>query len=1449
MWSLQTKSKRNKLLIGISFVMLFLSFSLFSYSISNLSLAEDGVEDEEDLWMINLDDYVVLTWVANTVEYLTALYLYADDPYSSTSVVLRYDSWLNALVINSSINANAMGIWYKDFLSVKTNREENRYSDFNEWIAWSVFVWWSGNKLDKTMIGSYNEYWDYVSSLNWRNDSAVIVWGEGNTASQAWTVIVWWSDVSLKAEYLSIIWSNNVSVDHSSESVVLWGKNVYFWAWAWHWFYAWNNLKWGYDNYLIWSWIDTQSPGHYSDNLRQTFAWSTVPSWLEIKWGLGWYVWFYVNTENGLWLNTSTPRVSFDIRSWGPLKLWKFKWVNGYNLMVYKDDQKLLCNEGVDMWNLTQKYRWTVVYVELKDNGKFIGAWFCWCNGMDWTPMSNDTLTQYVCTNYNANDRKQNCLGEEWLNNVVLHKGTEWLQRWDEEANGWIWGWVKLNWTFWWVPGLLEWSQRECVYSCKVWYHPGVKSPQGWFTWDCQACTKPYHSVFISPWTWYDDCQFVCEAWYKYNWWTSNRETEWCTACKYWEWTTWMNQALMCERCEYPIWVSASLKNSDWTSMKFYSWSMWNSTTKTWTRESYFAWFTSFGTKWKYSCNYDCSPGYMYSFNWTKWWNFCTECEIGTYSPGWQYSWEAWGTCAKCTNKSDKSISFSWKDFNWVLQTWTIAAKDVSWYTSKWKGTNNCEWTCNPIIWLVKDWDSCKCPDGSHLELLGAQPRCISNNAEIGCSWGPLSSLALRGSPYKKIWGTANWYNFTWNLAYWTYTTNSSDLWKAQFSCPTDYSQDGYKCKTPLYGECGSINWTSVESISKNDSSLCSNGTKYADYTEVEIKYFGDDNKFQFFPLNTIQTNENKYLVTWTCKWKDNKPEYSASCYAYKKWTSKPGKCPTNSRDTNGKALIKCDTDFSVCKDKRSCPTIQNTGFTKYVDLRNEFNIVPAYNNIEDNWKYWSCPWVFWWKSADCHSCDKNTSWSERRHWCTLDKIIIKCSNAPKNWNNINSWAAQYWSTFSEEVDTYNPWQKKWERLDPDYNWTLEACQYKCKKNYHRYNNECVKNPKVWAGGSEDHQWLPDYDDLCSAGKPSKVSLDDDGYFTWTCSNWSMSEEWKSKSYSCPYACTKTISYAAWKRNGYETNPWNNTFYDNWTNVSWKTCPCICNDGYHVSGGTCVKNPSCWSSNGLTTWYPSSLCNPGTASPVWYYNAGTTFTWTCTNWSRTTSPSCSSSCPENKHVSGGVCVDDPSCWSKNKGIWKPSNAEKCGIGTPSDDFSYTSSRVMWSCSNWSKKERCWSSYADAVCDYSTIWWCTAWTPVGDIITPEIPNWEVRVWNCNWIWGWSNVMCRLGWECWGTCNAVDNDSCKKAYVSSSFSTENGCKNAWVLVKWDPKLNSTSVEKCNLYWDGCYNLQKDHPDRHFWGCFDWTPKLKCNVGHTPVVEKNASYCSGLPQPSCS
>jgi hypothetical protein len=32
------------------------------------------------------------------------------DPYASTSVELKYDSELNALLINSPINANAMGI-------------------------------------------------------------------------------------------------------------------------------------------------------------------------------------------------------------------------------------------------------------------------------------------------------------------------------------------------------------------------------------------------------------------------------------------------------------------------------------------------------------------------------------------------------------------------------------------------------------------------------------------------------------------------------------------------------------------------------------------------------------------------------------------------------------------------------------------------------------------------------------------------------------------------------------------------------------------------------------------------------------------------------------------------------------------------------------------------------------------------------------------------------------------------------------------------------------------------------------------------------------------------------------------------------------------------------------------------------------------------------------------
>ncbi len=1035
--------------MGFSVIMLFFSLAFFSYSISDLSLAEESeeLEDEENLWMINLDDYVVLTWVANTVEYLTALYLYVDDPYSATSVVLRYDSWLNALVLNSSIDANALGIWYNDFW---------------EWVVWSVFVWWSGNKLYMNTIGILDEYWDWTGSRNWKNDSAVVIWWERNTAGQAWSVVVWWRDVSIGAtQGLAVVWSDNVWVNNSAVTVVLWGKNVYFGAWAWHWFYAWYNLHWGYSNFLIWSWIDAQSAQHYSLNLGNTFAWSSAASWLAIKgWGLWWQRWFYVNSENGLWLNTSTPRLTFDARSWWPLKLKRSRWILDKEMVFTDDGSRILCDDEKQ----SGKFRWTVVYVQLlDDDNQFVTAWFCWCNGKAWTPLSNDTVTQYVCTNINSWDRKENCLGAEKLNNVIIHTGTEWYQRWDEEANGWSWDWIKLNWTFWWVPGLLSWMQRECVYSCKVWYHPDTKSPQGWFTWDCVPCTTIKNWTFISPWTWLDDCQFACNAWYKYNWWVApnERANKWCAPCNYWEWTTWMNQSIMCERCEYPIWISARLKNSDWSPMKFYSWSMWDAVAKTWTWEPYFRGFTNFSRNWKYGCDFDCASWFIYSFGWSEWSNTCTECWTGTYSDWWKST-----SCSSCRNKPMWSISFSWTDISWKFhssQNNIIEEKDVAWYTSKWlTWAMSCEWTCNPTIWLVKvkEWDNwrCKCPEGTHLESLGGKAQCVSNKMDVVCAW-ELWEYAIRG-PHIFTWAVWNgsWTNFAWEQKYWTYSDvdDPSKLKACEWTCPHWYQQDGdsNNCKPILLGKCSSINWTHISSDYNSSfwdspSNLCAPGKYVAGanlhLTKVHINYYvgTDPADFQFYPTysNAVNTNKAKYLITWTCEWFEYDPKFSASCYAYWDWQSDDGQCKNDVR-SDGIAQAVCDTNFDNCNVYRSCPPIRDEKAS-----------------ADWHWKTWVCPWVFGWKKSwPCHSCDETYVWDASEGKCVSDKDKWRCEwwRPEDDPDTLEFWPEVYVIPFDEELDDYAPKTMPYTLVT--WNVDLWPCTYKCKEWYvwQRKSAKCV---------------------------------------------------------------------------------------------------------------------------------------------------------------------------------------------------------------------------------------------------------------------------------------------------------------------------------------------------------------------------------------------------------
>jgi hypothetical protein len=157
-----------------------------------------------------------------------------------------------------------------------------------------------------------------------------------------------------------------------------------------------------------------------------------------------------------------------------------------------------------------------------------------------------------------------------------------------------------------------------------------------------------------------------------------------------------------------------------------------------------------------------------------------------------------------------KDISFSYTDIHWVSHSDRIDSKIVSKYLTKWVNwPESCEWECNSEIWLVKDWKTCKCPDGSHLELFDWKPKCVSNIMNMVCQW-ELWVNAIRG---KTIFTGASW-NWTWNnwvrsQKKWTYSSKSSDmLWICEWTCPYGYKQNGNDCTPILIWECSSaVNW------------------------------------------------------------------------------------------------------------------------------------------------------------------------------------------------------------------------------------------------------------------------------------------------------------------------------------------------------------------------------------------------------------------------------------------------------------------------------------------------------------------------------------------------------------------------------------------------------------------------------------------------------------------
>ena len=1179
--SLRTKKKlKTRMSWWLPLVFLCLSVLFFSYTVTQFWFAaetdpenpagdtnpETPSEDttpaysEDPNYLVDWD-YIVVTWVANTVEYLTSLYLYVTDPKSSTSVNMKYDPDLNALLINSSINANAMGIWFNEFW---------------EWVAWSVFVWWSWNKI--TMRGQeiLDEYWDYTWTRNGKNDSAVAIWWISNRPSSAWSVIVWWKNNSIWFSDSTMIWAVDSSLN-GHQSVALWSRKSSLNVQDWNSVDMWYNNHWVKFTYLIWSWITTHWWSHWSAAVSSIFAYSPGNSGFELQgWNLWWQPWFYVNVKNGFWLNTSTPRLTFDFRSAGPLRVVPALWVQN-NTMQFSEwaADGITCPDEV----IVEKFRWTVAYVQ----SGWIWA-FCWCNGKVWMPMSSDANEQALCAESKADARV--CEGDLDEKTVIFHEETKWKPRWDEDANEWRWEWINLNWTFMWVPSLNSTDERECSYTCAVWYHPDNKSAKWWFTGNCVPCSELKFWEYISPGTGVNDCEFACAWWYKYDKWAKTDDGR-CTPCRPWEWTENLNQAMLCNKCELPVWISAKTPLLTWW-MVFNWWTMWNWTTWTW--EPYFSWFIKFSTSGEYGCDFECASWYMYSYDGTETGNKCIECGIWTYSPWWQYPWEAWGKCADCTNRVQNSISFSYTDVKGKTYSWTIAAKDLSWYTTKWKNwPNSCEWICNPSMWLIKDGKSCRCPDNSHMELVAGKPKCVANIADLPCE-GEISPLAIRWAPLAKwvsAW-TLVWNNWKAKSVSWTYVSNNpapASLGACEWTCPEDYELDPVTndCKHPTLGKCGAKNWKLVDSLSVSD--LCDTNLWYGGFTtlsdEIEINYYVG-NKFIYYPPTGLITNSAKYLAIWTCKWYEWKPQYDGACFAYVKWEAKRAQCPGEGewRDASGKAQAKCVYDTpNNCKENLNCPPVENKQDVDKVIKEPTIDL----DNVLPHWLMWTCPGTFWWDPTACHSCDSGYSWWVARWGCTEDVITTHCkgTDLPSSRSNTNFYDETYTNRFDKSIDNYTPWILQYNRL-PDWANPTSPCEWACEADTHYCGSICEPNPRCWSL-NVDGSWNIIEDDLCpSWNSPSSVTTGSDGAYHWTCHRWCMDSEdcWGNK-----YTCLGTAKpHTVYVGEHYllDSPAWYELYPDDSPHL-WEPCSLKCAEGYVYNPATnsCeeVNPPKCWEPN------------------------------------------------------------------------------------------------------------------------------------------------------------------------------------------------------------------------------------------------------------------------------
>ena len=1065
---------------------------------------------------------IVVTWVSNVTEYLTSLVLYTDDSMSNTAVVLKYDADLNALIIDGAINADALSIWSWNQINGSGNAilwgEKNTIANSNS--NYSAIVWWKWNTINwSKLTWSVIVWWEKNALKNVNPNSLIIGWYLNTWDAWGYQIFLWgtWSKNTSSAKYFIVLWAGGSTV--SSNSILMWGN-----------IQAAKDSSHIYNNIFVWS--DT---------------WTFTPNQSKA---------FYVNASEGFWLNTNSPKLKLDLKKSGVLYIKQSNQISSSNQVLW-----LKC--GTDV-------KWTIAYIK-----NWNSAWLCGCNGDSWVPLSIDPVTQYACAKAGS-AWTTNCL---WNPLNAIPKTSNWKLRWYPDGNNWSWEWKYPNWTY---GGVESWigGDRECVYTCKVWYAPRTGdtsinwNPVGWFTWSCVQCTEiENRDKWRSAGSWVDDCGFSCKAWYKYD-----QQSRTCTICSIGEWTKADNQSWSCSRCEMPK-GTANVSSNSWT------WGILKDGTP------YFGNFVSVWTWWnKNNCKFTCWSWFVVSYK-NNANNACVQCEVWKYSAWWSLT-----TCSSCTNWPDP-IHYWVKQSKETRQGYIVSTGFFS-YTSS-SDQNNCDWECNSGYHFKNYWGVCRCSDiyTMHVEW----GRCIHNSRYSSCWWiNPWENTILWSNVVFQTWGWI-WNDFSWNdLPEWSYVSpeDYESQWQSlkncQWTCPNeDYTvvntTSERRCIAPPVWKCGSYGgrddiWKNVNLASVSPNLLCDMSVSTAATTPLYLEK--DTNNYDYDEEGNVLRSwlsvEIKWIRSRTCKWYEWKAKYSTLCTAIVKWDKKPWVCDYNP----SKSYFDSTSSYQwMCVSTWFVATWHAViRWTNWI------------NSFLDKWVTWECPWEYWGDWIRCWTCNTDYVFHTGSQLCYSKTRVVNC----ETWEKPSSWGVWciYWTwkytqTLNTEKTTfeYEPIEK-WEYISSSVTqnggWD-STCKFTCNKWYHKYWTttktcvQCMKSSSYIQGTYAANIWS----DLCTAAE--------DGYYTTGYA--ATSQVVCPVGYYCPWGkiidCPAGYYCPQWSVGPIECWDWKYSSKNSWSSTDCKLISC----GYF------------WSSESTST--PSwGKCSAGTYSVAWSKECSNCSAWT-----------------------------------------------------------------------------------------------------------------------------------------------------------------------------------------------------------------------------------------------